>query len=755
GLYDPPSAYPTPDSGNIRYTFDPAAGPDEGFCEIDLTVAERTLCGINISANQENQRLRKMYYPNPAAGTSLNDDRVMLPNQDGWRQGFFLVGEYWNGEGTTCQLGNTFDGAIANGDATWTIVPQIVDDEIFDPTTFAGAGVTRASTDAEDRVDEIQAMIDATPNNCANGECMDSIWVNACGDTAVGTRRVASVFTEAAGPSYNTVTTYAGDQTQRYFAIQGYAPASGNCSFTGTNPGTPWYLDESEGVAWETTDTVVAEPSNTADTRGDINAKAPGTVLIGANWPGAPGTPDDQLQFSVTDAVIVSIAITPLGDVDIPIEVSYAPMTPILSENAQFTATAVMSDGSPDQNVTDNVIWTWTGGCSVLDVTTVDAPRGLVEATGGGEGTCNLTATCAGCGAGGADVVADAETVVGAIQANVDCNLFWIQTPDRTCMAGGASNFSANMIDDGVPSTMNMFACIGFDNGARYAADLFSNDGSVSWSSNGTARVSVDSMGQISVIGTGAPVTITAAMDVCSDTIVVTPNAGYLTGMNLSNRINANWNNCGGTGNDACMLRWQTAQFMLTGSFQGGGTMDLTTHTGTTFSESGGALSFLGAGELPGFAQAAGWTDTTPSLTSQITASVNGQPTGVSDATATIGVYRANPTSINASVGSTILDWSNFINGVGGYTYLSTTANNGLFTVQLRNDVQNILSHPQYMRTGIGEGVSYNGNWYLAPRYVGTAQTNLSVDVEYSYYDDANSTWDVLTDTITGITVQP
>ncbi|HEX3482219.1 MAG TPA: Ig-like domain-containing protein, partial [Kofleriaceae bacterium] len=129
-------------------------------------------------------------------------------------------------------------------------------------------------------------------------------------------------------------------------------------------------------VTWASSVTAVAQISNADGSRGVATGLAVGTTSITATLGGITGT----ATLTVTDAVLVSIALTPAASV-VP-----------RHRTRQLTATGGFSDGST-RDVTAQVTWA-SSATQIATISNTDGSRGV--ATGLVVGTTNVTATLAG-----------------------------------------------------------------------------------------------------------------------------------------------------------------------------------------------------------------------------------------------------------------------------------------------------------------------------------------------------------------------
>ncbi|HEX7838540.1 MAG TPA: Ig-like domain-containing protein, partial [Kofleriaceae bacterium] len=129
-------------------------------------------------------------------------------------------------------------------------------------------------------------------------------------------------------------------------------------------------------MTWASSVTVVAQISNAAGSRGVATALATGTTQITATLAGVTG----GTTLTVTDAVLVSIAVTPV-DPSVP-----------LGRTQQLTAMATFSDASV-RDVTSQATW-GSSAPAVAAVSNAVNTRGVATALA--TGTTQITATLAG-----------------------------------------------------------------------------------------------------------------------------------------------------------------------------------------------------------------------------------------------------------------------------------------------------------------------------------------------------------------------
>jgi hypothetical protein len=772
GLYHIPAnapMNPNPENGNIVYQYGPGAGDS---CSVEVRVRERYLCSVDVStipdlARGEVQTTRRLWYPR----AHVAEDEALLTNINGVTQQFFVYGEYGYIQGMHCaRVPVLAEAPLINGYRVPIALGDIDDWEyddggqhnnpIFGATGIApttGIGTVAADASELNRLAMIVVHVGLAPNDCHPVDgCTDSIRVNACG-IPFGTPDLfcANSFSEVDAPNItDPITTYAGDITKRYYAVQQFeAPAAG-CTFVSADE--DFWMDESS----ESYTTFASQSAMiaTVDSMGALNARSSGNTFIDCNWNG--GASEDNLQFNVVGPLVESFVFTPIGTPTNPLAVTYAPGTPVIGLKAQFFATATLTNGDvvdletwvaanqshPLRGMSDppELQWFWTGECEEF---AGPDERGIIQAIGG-EGVCAMVAVCFNCGPDvNGDTLLDLivsgisvfdmptsgpddmlVSYVESVEAAIDCSRFFIQTPLATCYDAPAADFTGYAIAAGRASTMNLYACVGYDNGVYRAVERFADDGGVAWTKFGTG-VTLDGADSGVIEMHGGDGTVHAQLTgICAgtDQIAITGGgANYLQSISLETLWN--WNNCGTTA-DVCLHQNQTVQFVVTGDF-GAGAMDLTTHSGVS------GVPGL-AGELPGFTNAFAGT---------VTATVAGE-----EASVDVEVYTEDPAVLNVTVSDSSLDFSDYMGGsvsrING-TVTLTGVTGVIFDVT--NDLEIIPSDVTYFGAGMGVGASYNGNWSLIPTGAGSA-SGLSLDAEF-WYTGA----DFVGDDVTSISVMP
>lgn len=134
--------------------------------------------------------------------------------------------------------------------------------------------------------------------------------------------------------------------------------------------------DITADVTFTTSDSRVAFVDNTVGAKGLATSNAVGTATITASQ----GTIVGSTVFTVTDATVVSIAITPVG------------ATFNSCQSLQYTAVATLSDGTT-QDVTAQAQWS-SSNTGVLFISNASGQQG--RAFPGNDGSANVTATLNG-----------------------------------------------------------------------------------------------------------------------------------------------------------------------------------------------------------------------------------------------------------------------------------------------------------------------------------------------------------------------
>jgi hypothetical protein len=154
-------------------------------------------------------------------------------------------------------------------------------------------------------------------------------------------------------------------------------------------------------AVWSSDTSAIATVDNDAD-KGLVSAVAKGSAEITARVNGIPGS----TTFTVTDAVLVSIQVTPIAP------------TIITGTTQPFIARGTFSDTST-QDLTTQVLWE-SSDPDIAEISNADPTRGL--ATGKAAGTVTITATLDGIDGTRRLTVSDA-TVVDIQLAPVDDSL--------------------------------------------------------------------------------------------------------------------------------------------------------------------------------------------------------------------------------------------------------------------------------------------------------------------------------------------
>lgn len=806
GSYHAPATAPTnpnPENGYLRYQY----GPDTNDgCQVEIRVRERYLCGVDVTTipdldEGQVQTTRRLW--NPRAG-GVVEDEPLLNNINGVTQQFFAYAEWGYIQGMHCaKIGLNGDGELINGYRTQLPLGQIDEWEYEDNgqhtqpifgangiNATTGIGTVAASATELDRVADIIVHVGLAPHDCDPVEgCTDSIRVNACGvPFSTPDRQCASSFSEESPPdTENDLTTYAGDVTKRYYAVQQF---QGACTFSG---GGNYWMDESSEsyTTFGSQSTIV-----TVDNQGALNARAVGDTFISCNWNG--GTAEDNMPIHVVGPLVKSFTFAPVGLPTNPRVVTYAPGNPIIPLQAQFFATATLTNGDV-VDLADWVAanqghplvdgpqlgWGWTDDCDYFDLLAGDgivSPNGYIDTTPLVADICTLTAACFDCGPQDAhsgymlypgidvfDTDPDEEDIiessVEARAASVDCARSGIQSPLLACEEGLDPGFTGYAIANGQPSRMDLYYCIAYDNGIYRPVERFADDPNfdVTWTVSGSGVTFADqSHGVINMNGgTG---TVYAQLDTCTDTLpIAAGGTNYLESIRLETLWN--WNNCGTTA-DICMPTHHTAQFVVVGEFGTGlDEMDLTTHAGHgAFDWPDVYWTVDTTNELPGFVRSR-WADpanTPPYVDQTVSVTTEGET-----AEADVRVYGAEPTVLNVNVSDSSLDFSDYLGGnLSQITATVTLPGVTGATFNVTNDLIISPSDVTYFRNGVGgpandgsvmgsyRGRSYNGNWFLIPNDAGNA-SGLGFDAEYRFWNNAHQWANWIEDDVANISVMP
>jgi hypothetical protein len=763
GSYHAPAIAPTnpnPENGYLRYQFGPDAGDG---CQVEIRVRERYLCAVDVTTIPdlepgEVQTTRRLWYPR---AMGILNDEPLLNNIGGVTQQFFVYAEWGYLQGMHC-AGTPTTGPFTNGYRTAVAMGDIDEweyedneqhtDPIFGTSGInatTGIGTVEASTTDLDRVADIIVHVGLVPNDCDPVEgCIDTITVNACGVPFTTPERLcASSFSEEFEPeTVDELTTYAGDVTKRYYAVQQFN-AGGGCTFT---TGDYWMDESSESY---TTFSSQSTATVSVDNQGALNARQIGDTFISCNWNG--GSVEDNMPIHVVGPLVKSFTFAPVGQPTNPRVVTYAPGGEIIPLHAQFFATATLTNGdvvdlatwvaaNQDHTMVDGpeLYWEWSETCDYFYAPTaggVVTPNG--NDTPDEADICTLTARCVDCGPQDAysgyelypgidvfDLDPDEDDIiessVEARAAVIDCARSGIQVPLLACEEGLSTGLPGYAIDNGVDSTMDLYYCIAYDNGIYRPVERFSDDSSVDWTKSGSGVTFANqSHGVISMNG-GAG-TVYAQFGDCTDSLAIAAGGtNYLQGITLGTV--RNWNNCGTTA-DVCLHEDQSVQFVVTGDF-GAGTMDLTTHSGV----SGLPTTF---GELPGFTYAVDMT-----VTAIVTA------TGDSSEDVVVEAYTEAPAALNVSVSDSSLSFTDYIGGaLSGITGTMTLTGVTGITFDVTNDLAISPSDVTYFRPGDGAWESYNANWYLLPIDAGSA-SGMTFNADYM---------DLIDDDVPNISVGP
>ena len=142
--------------------------------------------------------------------------------------------------------------------------------------------------------------------------------------------------------------------------------------------------DLTQGVTWSSTQTAIADISNSAGSRGVAFAKAVGSARIAATDPVSGVSADTG--FTVTAAVLRSIAVAPMP------QTGTSATTLPAGYSRQYVASGIYSDGSV-ADLTTQVSWT-TFAAATATVGDTATNKGLVQ--GVAAGTTTISATMPG-----------------------------------------------------------------------------------------------------------------------------------------------------------------------------------------------------------------------------------------------------------------------------------------------------------------------------------------------------------------------
>lgn len=124
-------------------------------------------------------------------------------------------------------------------------------------------------------------------------------------------------------------------------------------------------------VTWSSTTPAVADVSSS----GLVASFSSGNSDINASFDGQVGSYNFVVKNNID-----SVSVSPAGPVNI-----------VQGQSRQFEATASYNDASPNEEITDNALWS-SSAPAILDIVTTGSARG--RATGLSPGPSNITASC-------------------------------------------------------------------------------------------------------------------------------------------------------------------------------------------------------------------------------------------------------------------------------------------------------------------------------------------------------------------------
>jgi Big-like domain-containing protein len=268
-------------------------------------------------------------------------------------------------------------------------------------------------------------------------------------------------------------------------------------------------------VAWSSSDITVAQISNADGSRGVATGLKKGTVTITAKL----GTIENTMDLTVTDAVLVSIAVAP-KDSSVPAGLTQS-----------FTATGTFSDAST-RDLTNDVAW-GSSDTAVAQISNADGSRGT--ATGLKKGSTVIAATLFGVSGTTSLTVTDALLVSLAI------------TPDAASVPAGRTQ---------------AFTALGTFSDAS-SRDLTAD---VTWSSSDTDVAQISNADESQGVATGVKkgaATIIAKLDKVSAMAALTVTDAVLVSIAV-------------TPDPASVVVGQTQAFIAHGTFSDTTSRDLT-----------------------------------------------------------------------------------------------------------------------------------------------------------------------------------
>jgi hypothetical protein len=258
-------------------------------------------------------------------------------------------------------------------------VLHLQNQDITDQASFTSSDTTIAAFNVSGAPNRIRAIspgvvtITATVKGVTN-TCQLTVSSATISSMAI-TPATSSNPSVAKGPNPPTTVSIADNVTSKLFSVTG--------TFSDSTT-----QDLTYDATWSSSDATVAVVSNTVGTKGVVSGIAKGTANILASFDGK----SDSAMLTVTDPVLVSIAVTPANS-------SIAG----ISKTVNFTATGTYSDGST-KDITISATWSSsqtaiatissTASTSPIVATTVAVGTTSISATLGGiNGNTNLTVT--------------------------------------------------------------------------------------------------------------------------------------------------------------------------------------------------------------------------------------------------------------------------------------------------------------------------------------------------------------------------
>ncbi|MFZ5785278.1 MAG: hypothetical protein ACOY3Y_02445, partial [Acidobacteriota bacterium] len=573
-------------AGTAKIEADPSAiKAGVAKCSVDVTVVDGIVCSVTVQPVYRGEEGRRLYKGTATAGPGYAaDKRPLLPNETGFAQRYRAMATVYQ---TTCGTGSPIV-IDATATATWSTAPA----NVSKPSALQFSGtaglfnvVPNTAAGNENRVDIVKAEVPQTPGSAT--KIAGTLDTAVCGTRVLGTLRVNDAFSETVDTANTTTTTYAGDTSKRFYLRQQFkdqSTAAVVCGFPSPVPlplsADGYFLDITEDAAsWTSTDDSKASVSSAADTRGNITAKAAGSVLIGASFSGV----SSSLLFTISSALIQSCTITPLT--------SSLVFGSGVGSSQQFKASATLTDGTP-KDITDDVSWVAVSS-AIADFNT--AVKGLLVAKA--VGTTDVRASiatgvlgggtlyCTPCSVGGESECSATATPPKATVTAATVTGYFIQSADRTCLDAPASDVTIS-----TATGTDLYGCIVFSNGAVQAIDQVAGDdpnGLASWIPGTGSVATVDNNGYATAAAAGGPITVTSYYAGLSDTINVSVVASAVTSLKLGGvNVGVAGSTCAtesGAAGNACELEGTTVQFQLIGVRANASTQDVTSMSGAAF----------------------------------------------------------------------------------------------------------------------------------------------------------------------------